>query len=70
MKIYFTCTFESQTKQVKSFLKENGYALVSKRIKKPNTIIIDSVSKEYQYETCFFFGSISVFWLLKAMIIN
>lgn len=50
MKIYFECTFDSDTKQVKLFLKENGYNLVSKLIKKPNTIVIDSVSKEYSSE--------------------
>ena len=69
MKIYFECTFDGDTKQVKSFLKENGYTLVSKRIKKPNTIVIDSISKEYTFDTCYFFGSVSVFWLLKAMVI-
>ncbi len=68
MKIYFECSFDGDTKQVKLFLKENGYTLVSKRIKRPNTIIIDSISKEYSFDTCYFFESISVFWLLKALL--
>ncbi len=69
MKIYFRCTFEGDTKRVKSFLKENGYTLVSKRIKNPNTIVIDSISKEYTFTTTYFYGSVHKFWLLKAMLL-
>ena len=68
MEIYFECTFESQTKDVKRFLKENNYILTSKCIKTPRTIIVDTITKEYKYDTSSYMSSVHVSWLFKAML--
>jgi len=70
MILHFNCTFDTEVKQVKSYLRKNGYTLTSKKIKKYPTITVDTNTKEYGFESCYFFFDISVFWLFKAMVEN
>ena len=67
MIIHFNTRFEGDTKLVKSFLKKQGYTLTSKRIKKPSTIEVNNITKEYNYQTCTYYLDVSVFWLFEAL---
>lgn len=68
MKINFECTLKYETKKVKLFLVENEYKLISKRIKGYKSIVVDTITKEYSFESCFYFQSTSVFWLFKYLV--